>query len=93
MSAGYNQRRLGHVPKPEDAAKLGQLYLNKGRWNGQQIIPESWVEASTKKQVDNGRFGYGYQLWLEDRPGGICIQQDAQEDVIIYPDDDMIPDD
>ncbi len=87
---GITKGGWGMFLKPEDAAKLGQLYLNKGRWNGQQIIPESWVEASTKKQVDNGRFGYGYQLWLEDRPGGYAYNGMLGQDVIIYPDDDMI---
>ena len=55
----------------EDMAKLGQLYLQKGKWNGQQIIPEFWVEVSTAKHKESieGTFGYGYQLWMEARPG------------------------
>jgi len=50
-----------------DAAKFGQLYLDGGRWRGQQIIPEAWVELSTITQNagPGGRSGtYGYQWWL-----------------------------
>ena len=37
----------------EDIAKFGQLYLQKGKWNGKQLIPEKWVEQATSKQVSN----------------------------------------
>ena len=55
----------------EAMAKLGQLYLQKGKWNGQQIIPEFWVEVSTAKHKESieGTYGYGYQIWMEARPG------------------------
>lgn len=48
---------------PRDMAKFGQLFLNKGRWNGQQVISESWVEKSTKPYYTNNSWGYGYQWW------------------------------
>jgi CubicO group peptidase (beta-lactamase class C family) len=47
-------------------ARFGQLYQNKGRWNGKQIIPEDWVAASfTKHQKvnPNGSLHYGYLWW------------------------------
>lgn len=54
----------------EDIAKLGQLYLQKGMWNGKRILSEQWVEEATSKQIDNGpspnpdwAAGYGYQIW------------------------------
>jgi CubicO group peptidase (beta-lactamase class C family) len=52
-----------------DAAKLGQLYLNKGRWGGVQVVPEKWVEESLKMHVDltvTGQppSGYGYLWWV-----------------------------
>ncbi len=47
----------------EELDKLGLLYLNNGRWNGKQIIPEEWVKESTSLQADNGRYGYGYLFW------------------------------
>jgi CubicO group peptidase (beta-lactamase class C family) len=54
----------------EDIAKFGQLYLQKGKWNGKQLIPVTWVEQATSKQVSNGSDptkdwdqGYGFQFW------------------------------
>jgi len=58
----------------EDIAKLGQLYLQKGKWNGKQLIPEKWVEQASSKQVPNDQEshakigldwqqGYGFQFW------------------------------
>jgi CubicO group peptidase (beta-lactamase class C family) len=56
--------------RPADLAKFGSLYLNGGRWQGRQIIPESWIEESRKRQIelppadsDSGRHGYAFQWW------------------------------
>lgn len=45
--------------------KLGLLYLQNGCWNGKQLLPESWILESTKKQVENDldSYGYGYLFW------------------------------
>lgn len=42
---------------------FGQFYLQKGSWQGKQLLDPAWVEESSKKQVDNGAFGYGYLFW------------------------------
>jgi CubicO group peptidase (beta-lactamase class C family) len=55
----------------EDIAVFGQTYLQKGVWNGQQVIPADWVDLATRKQVSNGdpstpndwAQGYGFQFW------------------------------
>jgi len=49
----------------EDLALYGQLYLNKGEWNGKQIIPEEWIEVSTNPySITNEEYGIGYgMLW------------------------------
>ena len=49
----------------KDLALYGQLYLNKGLWNGKQIIPEEWIEISTKPySIKNENYGIGYgMLW------------------------------
>jgi CubicO group peptidase (beta-lactamase class C family) len=46
-------------------ALYGQLYLQNGNWNGQQLIPESWIEASTTAySITNPTYGIGYgMLW------------------------------
>ncbi len=49
-----------------DMAKFGYLYLNNGLWEGKQIIPKEWVEASTSKQFDVGDgVDYGYLFWIK----------------------------
>lgn len=48
---------------PRDMAKFGQLFLNKGHWQGQQIVSESWVEESTTPYHLGNDWGYGYQWW------------------------------
>ena len=51
--------------RPRDMAKFGALFLQRGKWNGQILISESWVRESTRTRV-NGVFGtlrYGYQWW------------------------------
>jgi len=63
---GYGQMRL----VPRDMARFGYLYLEKGKWDGDQIIPEKWVEESGKQQIatshDPGARYYGYQFWVTD---------------------------
>ena len=62
--------------KTEDMAKVGQLYLQKGNWNGKQILPAAWIEEATtakifrspqlaqsEKDSSDWEQGYGYQIW------------------------------
>jgi hypothetical protein len=60
----------------EDSARFGQLYLQKGEWEGKRLLPTEWVAAATSRQASNGNNpasdwdqGYGYQfLALPPRP-------------------------
>jgi hypothetical protein len=61
----------GLFARTEDIAKLGQLYLQRGRWGDQQLVPEWYVEEATTAQVANPgqdnvdwQQGYGYQFWM-----------------------------
>ena len=76
----------------EDMAKLGQLYLQKGKWNDQQLVSEYWIEISTARHLktQNDTYGYGYQLWMEQRPGSFEYNGMLGQNVIIYPDMDMV---
>ncbi|PYP76908.1 MAG: serine hydrolase [Gemmatimonadetes bacterium] len=67
---GINAGAYGLSVRTEDIARLGQLYLQKGQWNGKQLIPAAWVDAATSLQTSNGSSprsdwdqGYGYQFW------------------------------
>jgi len=67
---GINIGGYGLRLKTEDVARFGQLYLQKGMWQGKQILPEAWVDEATAFQMPNGEDpesdwaqGYGYQFW------------------------------
>src|SRR4051812_30925027 len=67
---GINAGGYGLSVRTEDIAKLGQLYLQRGKWNGKQLIPAAWVDEATARQTSNGSSpnsdwdqGYGYQFW------------------------------
>lgn len=56
--------------RTEDIAKFGQLYLQRGVWQGKQLLPAQWVAMATAKQTSNGsnpdsdwNQGYGFQFW------------------------------
>ena len=67
---GINVGGWGLSVTTEDISKLGQLYLQKGVWEGKQLISEAWVKEATGYQTSNGSSpdsdweqGYGYQFW------------------------------
>jgi len=83
--------------RTEDIARFGQLYLQKGRWNGKQLLPASWVEMATARQTSNGSEptsdwdqGYGYQFWRcrhglyrgDGAFGQYCIVMPEQDAVV-----------
>jgi CubicO group peptidase (beta-lactamase class C family) len=59
-----------------DYAKIGELYRNNGRWQGEQVVPDSWVKASVTPDrphlmpgdtgLSDSVFGYGYQWWVPE---------------------------
>ncbi len=63
---GISDGGNGFAMNVYDMAKLGELYLNNGNWNGEQIISEQWVKDSTTLQFDrsSGSADYGYQWWV-----------------------------
>jgi CubicO group peptidase (beta-lactamase class C family) len=67
---GIDLGGYGMAMTTEDIARFGQLYLQKGAWQGRQLLPSTWVEAATARQTSNGSNpssdwdqGYGYQFW------------------------------
>lgn len=81
----------------EDISKFGQLLLQKGKWNGQQLVSEDWVEEATSLRTSNGSNpesdwdqGYGYQFWQcrhgayrgDGAFGQYCIVMPGQDAVL-----------
>lgn len=56
---------------PREMLRFGELYLNGGRWNGRQVLPESWVRDSWKVYTRSRRHGYGFgYCWWTRRLSG-----------------------
>ncbi len=83
--------------KTEDIARFGQFCLQKGTWQGRQLLPTAWIEQATSKQVPNDsqsnidwKQGYGYQFWRcrhgayrgDGAFGQYCIVMPEQEAVL-----------
>lgn len=72
--------------RARDFAKLGRLYLNKGNWDGQQLIPEQWVETSTKVDREEGSSPYyQYQWWMTTLKGDYMAQGILGQYIYINP--------
>jgi len=72
--------------KPVDMAKLGLLFLQNGKWDGQQIIPKSWVAASTTQHIqkEDGS-GYGYLWTVYPDAGHYAALGMGGQQIHIYP--------
>lgn len=94
---GVSMGGYGLSVRTEDIARFGQLYLQKGEWEGRRLLPESWIELATAKQTSNGSSptsdweqGYGFQFWRcrhgvyrgDGAHGQYCIVMPAYDTVI-----------
>ena len=75
----------GIMATTRDFAAFGLLCLNRGAWNGKQLIGRDYMEAATSSQIDNGtdngsefQFGYGYQFWCLRDGGFACYGMGGQ---------------
>ena len=99
---GVNTGGWGLRLKTEDMAKFGQLYLQKGIWNGKQIIPGKWIEEATTKKIEQAPDapqsakdssdwlqGYCYQFW-RSRHNAYRADGAYGQFIIIMPDQDAV---
>lgn len=61
--AGYNFGGAELYLRPRDMLKFGLLYLNDGKWQGQQLVPSSWIRASTQNQLGQAASEQPYGFW------------------------------
>jgi CubicO group peptidase (beta-lactamase class C family) len=94
---GINTGGYGLKVRTQDIAWFGQMYLQKGMWNGKRILSEAWITDATSKQISNGskpdsdwEQGYGYQFWCcthgayrgDGAFGQYCIVMPEQDAVL-----------
>lgn len=86
VTVGWGKMQL----KPHDMARFGWLYLNKGCWGGRQIVPSTWVQASTRRHIDAELFDhYGYQWWVDSAGYYMAVGYKGQR-IFIIPEKDMV---
>lgn len=99
---GVNTGGWGLRLKTEDLAKMGQLYLQKGMWNGKQLLPKAWVEEATTFKIDQApgvpqskrdssdwMQGYCYQFW-RCRHNAFRADGAFGQYIIVMPDQDAV---
>ncbi|CAM4296637.1 class C beta-lactamase-related serine hydrolase [Cytophagaceae bacterium 50C-KIRBA] len=99
---GINTGGWGIRVKTEDMAKLGQLYLQQGKWKGKQILPAAWVAEATSKHIDQDPSasaekksnsdwlqGYGYQFW-RCRNGAFRADGAYGQYIVMMPEQDAV---
>jgi CubicO group peptidase (beta-lactamase class C family) len=86
----------GLMLSPRDMAKLGYLYLNHGRWNGEQLVPAKWVDQSTTKHMETKGLmnaaeddGYGYYWWI-DAYGGYSAHGFGGQYIFVVPKSNLV---
>lgn len=95
---GISVGGYGLYLRTEDIAKFGQLYLQKGNWQGKQLVPSKWIDMATGKHMSNGsdpdsdwEQGYGFQFWRcrhnayrgDGKDGQFCIVMPDQNAVVV----------
>ena len=78
----------------EDMTKFGILYLNKGNWNGKQLISREYIEEAIKKQIDTpdsvSLYGYGYHIWMCPKNEAYQFNGMFGQNVFIFPNIDTV---
>jgi CubicO group peptidase (beta-lactamase class C family) len=95
---GISMGGFGLSVRTEDIARFGQLYLRKGEWQKQQLVPAAWVEEATARHASNGSSptsdweqGYGYQFWRsrhgyrgDGAHGQFCLVLPQYDAVVVF---------
>jgi CubicO group peptidase (beta-lactamase class C family) len=77
--------------RARDFAKIGRLYLNKGNWNGKQLVSEKWVEESTKiDTTDASANYYQYQWWIPSHDGDFIANGILGQYIYVNPNKNLI---
>ena len=89
--SGVNFGGFGLNLTPRDMAKFGYLYLNNGTWDGVQILPTSWIEASTMVNHTTGtNMGYGYQWWINPDWGAYSARGYLGQRIHVLPNENLV---
>ena len=77
--------------RAHDFAKLVRFYLNKGNWEGEQLLNKEWIEKSTKLDTTAGsEDNYQYQWWLKGNEGDYAAEGILGQYIYVHPEKNLI---
>ncbi len=87
---GITMGCFGIMATPREMARIGHLVLNKGYWNGQQIVSSAWIEEMTSlkvpaEKVNNHGNSFGYLWWVDESRGMVFMAGHGGQHVFIKP--------
>ncbi len=85
---GLNYGAFSLYLRPRDLAKLGQLCLQQGTWNGTELFPATWMDEATRKQAKIEQ--YGYFFWLDPSRNAYLMKGNGGQFVFVAPDKDLV---
>lgn len=91
---GINCGGWGLYLLPEDMSKLGQLVLQNGMWNGQQLIPAEYIRDMTTPHAsvpaNVSTLTYGYQIWISESPKFYCLNGMYGQNTLVFPESGIV---
>lgn len=89
VNLGYTHLRL----RPGDLVRIGQLFLDEGSWDGEQVVSPTWAVEATSPLVATrgyGRIGYGYQWWVDPESGAFFAYGQGGTALVVDPRRDAV---
>jgi CubicO group peptidase (beta-lactamase class C family) len=92
---GITMGGFGIMTTPREMARIGQLVLNKGSWNGQQIVSSEWIDEMLTVRVSAEKVNwegnsFGYQWWVDERRGIVFMAGHGGQHVFVKPSKNLI---
>jgi CubicO group peptidase (beta-lactamase class C family) len=90
--AGATMGAHGLYMKPRDLARFGQLLLQRGWWNGTEVVPERWIERSTMGGGESSltEYDYGYYWWTLPELRAVTAWGHGGNFIFVAPDNDLV---
>ena len=87
---GVNTGGWGLHIQSESLAKVGQMWLQGGVWEGKQLISKDWIDQMSSRQANGGDYGYGFQTWQCAYPTAVRADGALGQYVIVVPEKDVV---
>jgi CubicO group peptidase (beta-lactamase class C family) len=90
--AGATMGAHGLYMMPRDLARFGQLILQRGRWNGTEVVSAEWIDRSTTGGTDSGlvEYDYGYYWWIVPELSAVTAWGHGGNFIFVAPDKDLV---